>query len=157
MLFHSMLYHSLHLCLDISDLNFIFAHMHRAVIHCPMRIYKPGWNLITPKQERCLNICTGGGICSNYAICHCYVTEFRSMSDTCMQGIWRAAIYNPMRIYKLGYSLTTTKEGRCLNNCTGHGTCSNDAVCHCHDNWTGGDCSVHANSCEPGSRKAMPM
>lgn len=76
----------------------------------------------------------------------------------CVQGVWRAAIYNPMRIYKLGYNLTTTKEGRCLNNCTGHGTCSEDAICHCHDNWTGGDCSVHAKGgCELGSRKAMPM
>ncbi|EIE26855.1 hypothetical protein COCSUDRAFT_39831 [Coccomyxa subellipsoidea C-169] len=71
------------------------------------------------------------------------------------QGVWRAAIYNPMRIYKLAYNLTTVKEGRCLNNCTGHGTCSDDAVCHCLDNWTGGDCSVYARggSCSPGSRK----
>ena len=74
------------------------------------------------------------------------------------QGVWRAAIYNPMRIYKLGYNLTTTKEGRCLNNCTSHGSCSDDAICHCHDNWTGGDCSVYAKGgCDPGSRKPMPM
>ena len=63
-----------------------------------------------------------------------------------------------MRIYKVGYNLTATKEGRCLNNCTGHGTCSEDAICHCQDNWTGGDCSVNAKGgCQPGSRKPMPM
>ena len=76
-----------------------------------------------------------------------------------VQGVWRAAMYNPMRMYKLAYNLTTVKEGRCLNNCTDHGTCSDDAVCHCLDNWTGGDCSVYARggSCSPGSRKPTLM
>ena len=32
---------------------------------------------------------------------------------------------------QVAYNLTTVKEARCLNNCTGHGTCSEDAVCHC--------------------------
>lgn len=75
------------------------------------------------------------------------------------QGVWRAAIYNPMRIYKLSYNLTASKEAHCLNGCNGHGTCSEDAVCHCEDNWTGGDCSVYASgaSCQPGSRKPSPM
>jgi hypothetical protein len=49
-----------------------------------------------------------------------------------MQGVWRAAIHNPMRIYKVAYNLTTIKVARCLNNCSGHGDCSEDAVCHCH-------------------------
>lgn len=104
--------------------------MWRAAIHNPMRTYKVSAEYLNITRPVC----------------------------ACVQGVWRAAIYNPMRIYKLGYNLTTTKEGRCLNNCTGHGTCSEDAICHCHDNWTGGDCSVHAKGgCELGSRKAMPM
>ena len=36
-----------------------------------------------------------------------------------------------MRIYKVAYNLTTVKVARCLNNCSGHGDCSEDAVCHC--------------------------
>jgi hypothetical protein len=63
-----------------------------------------------------------------------------------------------MRIYKVSYNLTASKEARCLNGCNGHGTCTDDGVCRCEDNWTGGDCSVNARgSCQPGSRKPSLM
>ena len=55
----------------------------------------------------------------------------RVKSPCALQGVWRAAIHNPMRIYKIAYNLTTIKVARCLNNCSGHGTCSEDAICHC--------------------------
>ncbi len=53
------------------------------------------------------------------------------------------AVYNPMRQYRIAYNLTISKEGRCLNNCTGpsHGTCNSDGVCECAVRRGGGDCS----------------
>ena len=41
-----------------------------------------------------------------------------------VQGIWRLAVHNPMRTYPLAFNLTVSKEAFCLNNCSGHGTCS---------------------------------
>ena len=41
-----------------------------------------------------------------------------------VQGIWRVALYNPMRTYPLAFNLTVAKQAICLNNCSDHGTCS---------------------------------
>ena len=51
------------------------------------------------------------------------------------QGLWRAAIYNPMHIYKISYNLTVSRAAACLNNCSQHGTCSADGLCHCQGDW----------------------
>lgn len=50
------------------------------------------------------------------------------------------AVYNPMRVNSVGYTLTIRKEGRCLNNCTGedHGRCNEDGVCECAVSVRGG-------------------
>lgn len=56
----------------------------------------------------------------------------------------------------LSYNLTLRKEGKCLANCSGHGTCNSDGVCECADGWTGGDCSVAASGeCPAGSRRGV--
>ncbi|KAK9843435.1 hypothetical protein WJX81_002486 [Elliptochloris bilobata] len=74
------------------------------------------------------------------------------------QGLWRAAIYNPMHIYKVSYNLTVSRSAACLNNCSQHGTCTADGLCHCEGDWTGGDCSVSlAHHCAQGTRRATPM
>ena len=73
-----------------------------------------------------------------------------------LQGTWRAAIYNPMRIYKLGYTIKLSKQANCLNDCSGHGDCTEDGICNCHDNWAGGDCSIQPlEPCQEGSRKPV--
>lgn len=51
------------------------------------------------------------------------------------QGLWRAAIYNPMHIYKISYNLTVSRTAACLNNCSQHGTCTPDGLCHCEGDW----------------------
>jgi hypothetical protein len=51
------------------------------------------------------------------------------------QGLWRAAIYNPMHIYRLTYNLTVSRSAACLNNCSQHGACSADGLCHCEGDW----------------------
>ena len=51
------------------------------------------------------------------------------------QGLWRAAIYNPMHIYKISYNLTVSRTAACLNNCSQHGTCTADGLCHCEGDW----------------------
>jgi len=51
------------------------------------------------------------------------------------QGLWRAAIYNPMHIYRLSYNLTVSRSAACLNNCSQHGACSADGLCHCEGDW----------------------
>ena len=53
------------------------------------------------------------------------------------QGLWRAAIYNPMHIYKISYNLTVSRTAACLNNCSQHGTCTADGLCHCEGDWCG--------------------
>ena len=53
------------------------------------------------------------------------------------QGLWRAAIYNPMHIYKISYNLTVSRTAACLNNCSQHGTCTADGLCHCEGDWYG--------------------
>ncbi|KAL3154641.1 hypothetical protein ABBQ32_014088 [Trebouxia sp. C0010 RCD-2024] len=58
-------------------------------------------------------------------------------------GLWRVAIYNPMRMYQVGYNLTALKIAHCLNECSGHGQCDHTGTCHCDPNWAGGDCSVN--------------
>ena len=58
------------------------------------------------------------------------------------QGLWRAAIYNPLRWAGMAYNLTASKAGTCLNSCSGHGRCTSNGVCICEGPWSGGDCSV---------------
>ena len=59
-----------------------------------------------------------------------------------------------MRIFSVGYDFNVTKSGVCLNNCTGHGLCTEEGECQCAGNWAGGDCSVDtsAGTCQQGSR-----
>lgn len=57
--------------------------------------------------------------------------------------MWRVAIYNPMRMYQVGYNLTALKIAHCLNECSGHGQCDDTGTCLCDANWAGGDCSVN--------------
>ena len=74
------------------------------------------------------------------------------------QGLWRAAMYNPMRAYQMAFNLTVSKHATCLNNCSSHGKCSEDGVCVCTGNWQGGDCSVSPSAaCQPGSRAPLRM
>ena len=74
------------------------------------------------------------------------------------QGLWRVAIYNPMRLYQIGYNLTAIKLAHCLNGCNGHGECDSDGTCRCYDNWAGGDCSVNQKGgCQAGTHKSTPM
>lgn len=70
-------------------------------------------------------------------------------------GEWLLAVYNPLPTQALAYSLTVHKVGRCLHNCSEHGSCNSDGVCKCQPDWMGGDCSVSFNaSCLAGSRRA---
>ena len=41
------------------------------------------------------------------------------------------AVYNPMRVNSIAYTLAIRKEGRCLNDCSGHGNCTEDGACEC--------------------------
>ena len=78
----------------------------------------------------------------------------------CWQGLWRLAIYNPMRPYRIGYSLTAVKLAHCLNDCSGHGTCDSNGNCQCDSNWAGGDCSVNqagSGGCQEGTHKSSAM
>ncbi len=78
----------------------------------------------------------------------------------CFQGLWRIAIYNPMRLYQIGYQLTAVKLGNCLNDCSNHGLCNSDGLCDCSDNWIGGDCSVNqagGGQCQEGTHKSTSM
>ncbi|GAB4820407.1 hypothetical protein N2152v2_007453 [Parachlorella kessleri] len=82
--------------------------------------------------------------------------EWKASTGAGTCGVPTLAVYNPMRQYRIGYNLTVTKEGRCLNNCTGHGACNADGFCECTDNWQGGDCSVSLNAtCLVGSRRGV--
>jgi hypothetical protein len=67
------------------------------------------------------------------------------------------AVYNPTRLHAISYELMITKVGRCLNNCSSHGICSDDGVCECRADWAGGDCSISLNaSCVAKSRRGIP-
>ncbi|KAL4552247.1 hypothetical protein Ndes2526B_g06472 [Nannochloris sp. 'desiccata'] len=63
-------------------------------------------------------------------------------SSQFVQGPWKVALHNPLSNIALNYTLTVEKIGRCLNDCSGKGECSDDGVCQCEDDWAGGDCSV---------------
>lgn len=63
-------------------------------------------------------------------------------SSQLVQGPWKVALHNPLSNIPLNYTLTVEKIGKCLNNCSGKGECSDDGVCVCDTNWAGGDCSV---------------
>jgi hypothetical protein len=81
----------------------------------------------------------------------------RQTSGNGTQGNWRAAIYNPMRVYKMAYNLSAEKHVHCLNNCSQNGKCTEDGQCKCHGDWAGGDCSIDlSTSCVQGTRKAIP-
>ena len=83
--------------------------------------------------------------------------QFNLITVVCAQGVWHAAMYNPMRIYQIAYNLTAIRHGHCLNDCSGHGECSDDGICSCAGTWSGGDCSVDpAGTCLSGSRKPSP-
>lgn len=74
--------------------------------------------------------------------------------------LWRIAIYNPMRLYQIGYNLTAVKLAHCLNDCSGNGQCDSNGTCHCNDNWAGGDCSVNqagGGGCQAGTHKSVAM
>ena len=75
-------------------------------------------------------------------------------------GPWMLAVYSPLQGFATGYNLSVGLVGRCLANCSGHGSCSGEGVCRCDDGWLGGDCSVRNGSaiagCDPGSRRAAP-
>ncbi|DBB04188.1 hypothetical protein WJX77_010421 [Trebouxia sp. C0004] len=76
------------------------------------------------------------------------------------EGLWRIAIYNPMRLYQIGYKLTAVKLAHCLNDCSGHGSCDDDGTCQCNSNWAGGDCSVNqagGGGCQEGSHQSTAM
>ena len=40
------------------------------------------------------------------------------------QGIWRLALFNPLRSYSVAFNLTVSKHATCLNDCSGRGQCS---------------------------------
>ena len=40
-----------------------------------------------------------------------------------------------MHIYKISYNLTVSRTAACLNNCSQHGTCTADGLCHCEGDW----------------------
>ncbi len=67
-------------------------------------------------------------------------------SSQLVQGPWKLALHNPLSNVPLNFTLTVEKIGRCLNNCSGKGECSDDGVCECEDDWAGGDCSVQKSS-----------
>ena len=78
----------------------------------------------------------------------------------CLQGFWRIAVYNPMRLYQIGYKLTAVKLAHCLNDCSGHGSCDDNGTCQCNSNWAGGDCSVNqagGGGCQEGSHQSTAM
>ena len=65
-----------------------------------------------------------------------------------------AALFNPMRLYKIGYNLTVSKTASCLNDCSGRGSCSQDGECLCEGGFAGGDCSIDlAGQCQHGTMK----
>uniref|UniRef100_A0A1D1ZTQ2 EGF-like domain-containing protein n=1 Tax=Auxenochlorella protothecoides TaxID=3075 RepID=A0A1D1ZTQ2_AUXPR len=71
-----------------------------------------------------------------------------------VKGEWALAVYNPLRGFQVGFSLTLERQGHCLNGCSGHGKCSEEGVCRCEPDWQGGDCSVSGSGgCEEGSRR----
>jgi hypothetical protein len=74
-------------------------------------------------------------------------------SSQLVKGPWKVALHNPLQNIALNYTLTVEKVGRCLNRCSGQGTCSDDGVCECENNWAGGDCSVEKPSGGGGGGK----
>ena len=58
-------------------------------------------------------------------------SKHKPQAQHAVQGIWRVAVYNPMRTYPLAFNLTVAKHANCLNNCSSHGACSevSDSLC----------------------------
>ncbi|GMH37182.1 hypothetical protein BSKO_05055 [Bryopsis sp. KO-2023] len=46
-------------------------------------------------------------------------------------SIWRAAIYNPIENYEVGYKINLQRKVSCLNDCSGNGVCNENGICQC--------------------------
>lgn len=40
-------------------------------------------------------------------------------------------MYNPGGLWEVAYNLTVRRQAWCLNDCSGHGSCSDDGLCDC--------------------------
>ena len=70
-------------------------------------------------------------------------------SSQLVQGSWWVALHNPLPSIPLNYTFSVGKSGRCLNDCSAHGECTEDGQCVCEDGWAGGDCSASSKPAPP--------
>jgi hypothetical protein len=66
------------------------------------------------------------------------------------EGHWKAALFNPLRMRAVKYTLEARLRTSCLNNCTApsHGTCNADGSCSCTHGWSGADCGFLTSACQ---------